>query len=165
MNILQKINTAFNKMEGALLVVLLSIMVVLAFWQVMMRNLFHGGFMWGDILIRHIVLWLGFLGGALATSHQRHIHIDALAHFLSPRVKSVVGIITNLFGAVVCVILLNASLTFIHGEIDAQSMIFEGVPAWYTEIIIPVGFGLHMIHFLLRSGMNAFDAFRKGSAA
>jgi C4-dicarboxylate transporter DctQ subunit len=165
MIILQKINAAFNKMEGALLIFLLTILVVLAFWQVMMRNLFHGGFIWGDILLRHIVLWLGFLGGALATSHQRHIHIDALAHYLLPRIKSAVGIVTNLFGAVVCVLLLNASLTFIQGEFEAKSMIFEGVPAWYAQLIIPIGFGLHVIHFLLRSGMNAFDAFRKGSVA
>jgi C4-dicarboxylate transporter, DctQ subunit len=165
MNALQKINSFFNKMEGALLILLLSIMVVLAFYQVMMRNLFHGGFLWGDVLLRHIVLWLGFLGGALATSHQRHIHIDALAYFLSPRVKSFIGIFTNLFGAVVCILLVNASFTFIQGEIEAKSMIFEGVPAWYTEVIIPIGFGLHVIHFLLRSGMNGFDAFRKGRAA
>jgi TRAP-type C4-dicarboxylate transport system permease small subunit len=165
MNILRKINDAFNKLEGALLIVLLSIMVVLAFWQVMMRNLFHGGFVWGDIVLRHIVLWLGFLGGALATSHQRHIHIDALAHYLPPRIKSILGIFTNLFGAVVCLLLLQASLTFIQGEKDAQSMIFEEIPAWYTQIIIPIGFGLHVIHFVLLSGMSAFEAFRKGEVA
>ena len=165
MSTLQKINAAFNKMEGALLIVLLSVMVVLAFWQVMMRNLFHGGFTWGDVLLRHIVLWLRFLGGALATSHQRHIHIDALAHYLSPRIKSFVGIFTNLFGAFVCILLLNASMTFIQGEFEAKSMIFEGVPAWYMQIIIPVGFGLHVIHFLLMSGMNAFEAFQKGRVA
>lgn len=164
MNVLSRINDSFHKLETALLIFLLSIMILLAFWQVMMRNLFHGGFVWGDILLRHIVLWLGFLGGALATGNQRHIHIDALAHFLPPRVRSAVAVVTNLFGAAVCILLLNASLTFIQGEIDARSVIFEGIPAWYTEVIIPIGFGLHVLHFLLRSGMNALEAIRPGGA-
>ena len=165
MRLLQRINEAFNKLEGGLLIVLLSVMVVLAFYQVMMRNLFHGGFVWGDIVLRHIVLWLAFLGGALATSHQRHIHIDALAHYFPPRIKSFVAVFTNLFGAVVCMILLNASTKFIQGEFEANSMLFENIPVWYTQIIIPAGFGLHVIHFLLRSGMNGIDAFTKGADA
>jgi TRAP-type C4-dicarboxylate transport system permease small subunit len=162
--ILTRINAAFNALETALLIFLLSIMIVLAFYQVLMRNLFHGGFVWGDILLRHIVLWLGFLGGALATSNQRHIHIDALAYFLSPRVRTAVAVVTNLFGAAICLLLLDASLTFIRGEVEAHSMIFEGIPAWYTELIIPIGFGLHVLHFILRSGMNAVETVRPGGA-
>jgi C4-dicarboxylate transporter DctQ subunit len=161
---LTQINDAFHTFETALLVFLLSVMIVLAFYQVMMRNLFHGGFVWGDILLRHIVLWLGFLGGALATGNQRHIHIDALAHFLNPRLRASLGVLTNLFGAAVCFLLLQASLTFIRVEIEAQSMIFEGIPAWYTEIIIPIGFALHILHFLLRSGMNGIEAVHPGGA-
>ncbi|MBI5464250.1 MAG: TRAP transporter small permease, partial [Ignavibacteriales bacterium] len=92
MKILSKINTTLNRLETSLLILLLSFMVLLAFYQVMMRNLFSGGFVWGDIVLRHIVLWLGFLGGALATSNQRHIHIDAFAHFLPERLKHAIHI-------------------------------------------------------------------------
>jgi len=151
MKVLTRINAAFNALETALVILL-------------MRNLFHGGFVWGDILLRHLVLWLGFLGGALATSHQRHIHIDALAHFLPARGRSAVAVFTNLFGAAICALLLAASVTFIGGEMDARSTVFEGVPAWYTELIIPAGFGLHILHFLIRSGMNAVEALRPGEA-
>lgn len=165
MNVLLKINNSFNKLETVLLIFLLSVMVVLSFWQVVLRNLFSGGYIWADILLRHIVLWLGFLGGALATSTERHIHIDALAHFLPGRVRSFVGIFTNLFGAAVCYLLLQASITFIQVEIDAKSVVFEGIPSWYAQIIIPAGFGLHIIHFVLRSGMDGLKAMKKELSA
>ncbi len=165
MTILRKINNALRHAEEAVVVVLLSVMVVLAFYQVAMRNLASGGFVWGDILLRHIVLWLGFLGGALATSYDRHINIDAFAHFMPERAKQFTAVVTNLFAAAVCVILLLAAVTFVKNEIDAQSTVYESVPAWYTELIIPIGFGLHAVHFVLRAAMKAVEALKGQEAA
>lgn len=164
MNLVKRIDERINQIEGGLLILLLGIMVVLAFLQVVLRDLFSTGIAWGDILLRQLVLWIGFLGGALATSKQRHIHIDALAHFMSPRVKAGVGIFTNLFGAVICAILCQASLRFLESEIEANTMILAQIPVWYAEIIIPVGFGLHVIHFLIRASLSTSEAFQKESA-
>lgn len=163
MKLVQKIDQWFNRLEGGLLIFLLSIMVILAFLQVALRNLFSTGIPWGDILLRQIVLWLGFLGGTLATSKERHIHIDAFAHFMSPRVKAAVRIFTNLFGAVVCLILAQAAVRFVQSEIEANTMMFKQIPVWYAEVIIPFGFGLHAIHFLIRSSLSASEALQKES--
>ena len=161
MKILRTIDDRMTVLEGGILIFLLTVMMLLAFFQVVLRSAFSSGIVWADILLRHIVLWLGFLGGALATSKQRHIHIDAFAHYLSPRVRSAFGVFTNLFGAMVCILLTMASVRFIEGEIEANSLVYEGIPSWYAQIIIPVGFGLHVAHFLLRSMLNTGEALRK----
>ncbi|MCK7524997.1 MAG: TRAP transporter small permease [Ignavibacteriales bacterium] len=62
-------------------------MVLLAFAQVILRNVFGTGLVWGDTIVRHMVLWAGFVGGALASYEGRHISIDALTKFFPPRVK------------------------------------------------------------------------------
>ncbi len=150
MKLLQRLDALLNKVEGILLILLLVVMLVLAFLQVVLRNFFSFGFLWADIVLRHLVLWIGFLGAALATSQERHISIDAFTRFLHPRLKHAVRVVTNLFASVVCYYLMTAAVTFIESEADAGTTVYDSIPGWYAGIIIPLGFGLLMIHFAVR---------------
>ena len=162
MNILKRIDKALTKAEEVVLITLLSVMVVMAFLQVVLRNLFSSGIFWADILLRHLLLWLGFLGAAIATSENRHINIDALRRFLSPRVRSAVEVLTDLFAAGICFLLAKASWTFVQGEIAGRSTVFENIPSWYAQIIIPLGFGLLVVHFVIRAILRAGGAAPEG---
>jgi C4-dicarboxylate transporter DctQ subunit len=155
MKFLKAIDRALTQTEQAILITLLSVMVVMSFLQVVLRNLFSSGFLWADILLRHILLWLGFLGAAIATSENRHINIDALRRFLSPRIRSAVEVLTDLFAAIVCFFLARASWVFVQGEIAGRATLVSDIPAWYGEIIIPVGFGLLVVHFVIRAILRA----------
>ena len=154
MKILLRLDTALTRIEGALLVLFLSVMVVLSFVQVVLRNGFSESLLWGDILLRHLVLWIGFIGAALATSKDRHINIDALTRFLTPRLKTIAGILTNSFAAVVCFFLFRASLTFLNNELAEASTVFGDIPSLYSQIIIPTGFGLIVVHFVIRIAVS-----------
>ena len=163
MRLLKKIDRWLNKAESSLLVVLLILMVFLAFAQVVLRIVFSSGIIWGDIFLRHSVLWVGFLGGALGISEKRHINIDALTHYMTPRVHSAVAILTNLFGAFFCVLLSIAAVNFVTDEISSGSTVFNGIPSWYAEIIIPVGFGLFVFHFIVRAAGSVEELRKKES--
>ena len=162
MKILKKIDLALNKAEGALLILMLSTMVVVAFGQVMLRNVFHTGVLGADILLRHLVLWIGFLGAAIATSEERHINIDALRRFLSHRIRSTVDVLTDVFAAVVCYYLMNAAWVFVKSEMASGHMVYKEIPVWCVQIIIPIGFGLLMVHFTIRAFLRAHGLKRKG---
>jgi TRAP-type C4-dicarboxylate transport system permease small subunit len=164
MKILKTIDSIFNKIEGAVLIFLLLVMLFMAFGQVVLRNFFSGGIVWGDILLRHLVLWLGFLGAALATSGERHLNIDILTRYLPDRLKGVVATLSNVFAAVVCFLLFQASFTFIQFDIANNNTVFAEIPSWYAEIIIPVGFGLLTFHFIVRAILDAGKALQKGAA-
>lgn len=164
MKILKSIDSAINKIEGAVLIFLLLVMLFMAFGQVVLRNVFTGGIVWGDILLRHLVLWIGFLGAALATSGERHINIDILTRYLSERLKGLVATLSNVFAAVVCFLLFKASLTFIEFEIANNNTTFAEIPSWYIQIIIPVGYGLVAFHFIVRAILDAGKALQKGAA-
>jgi len=165
MKILKSIESVLNKIEGAVLIFLLLVMLFMAFGQVVLRNLSTGGIVWGDILLRHLVLWIGFLGAALATSGERHITIDILTRYLSDRFKGVVATVSNVFAAVICFLLFRASLTFIEFEISNNNTVFSEIPSWYAQIIIPVGYGLLTFHFIVRAILDADKALRKGATA
>ena len=164
MKTLKTIDSILNKIEGAVLIFLLLVMLFMAFGQVLLRNISSGGFVWGDILLRHLVLWIGFLGAALATSGERHINIDILTRYLPERLNGAVAALSNVFAAIVCFLLFRASLTFIEFEITNNNTIFSGVPSWYAQIIIPVGYGLLAFHFIVRAILDAGKALQKGAA-
>ena len=151
MNLLKRIDKALTRFEGYVLITLLFIMVVMAFLQVVLRNLFSSGILWADVFLRHLLLWLGFLGAAIATSENRHINIDAVRRFLSKRMRSAVEVLTDSFAAVVCFMLARASWTFVQGEITDHRVLFGDIPSWYAQVIIPVGFGLLVMHFAIRA--------------
>lgn len=162
MKILKFIDQTFTRIEGWLLILLLTVMVLLAFGQVILRNLFSGGLVWGDVVLRHLVLWIGFLGAALAAAQERHITVDALTRFLSSRTKAVVAVVTDLFAAVVCFLLYRASTTFLEFEIADKHTFVAEIPSWYAQVIIPAGFLLLSFHFLVRLVVSVESAVKGG---
>jgi len=148
--LLSKIDSTLNKIETTILIALFIGMLLMAFLQVILRNFFSGGIIWGDILLRHLVLWIGFLGAALATSNERHLNIEILKRFLSEKQRYFVSALTNLFAALICYLLFKASLTFIQFEIANENVIYANIPSWIAEVIIPVGYVMLVIHFIIR---------------
>jgi TRAP-type C4-dicarboxylate transport system permease small subunit len=161
MNLLRRVNTLLTRLETVLLVALLATMVLLSFLQVLLRNLFGTGLLWADPLVRYLVLWVGFLGAALATSSDRHISIDALTRFFPPRAKCAVKSITTLFAGVTCGFLFNSSITFLSGEKASGSVAFLSIPSWIALSIIPAGYVLLTAHFLLVAAENALATVKK----
>jgi len=151
MKFLEIINKNIEKIESALLVLIVSVMVLLAFTQVVLRNLFDQGILWGDIFLRHLVLWVGFIGASLATRQEKHITIDLFGRMVTGRWKSLVQVLTDLFSAGVCLLLARAGWNFVMEERVAGTIIFNNIPAWYFQIIIPVGFLMMTFRFLILS--------------
>jgi len=157
---LEKLNSWIEGAETFVLILVLGIMVVFAFLQVVLRNVFNEGILWGDIFLRHLVLWVGFLGASLATREQKHINIDIFSRFISDRGKVVVRAVSNLFSVFICYLLADAGWTFIQDEQMMGSVIFADIPAWYFQIIIPIGFFLMSFRFMILALGNIVEVFR-----
>jgi TRAP-type C4-dicarboxylate transport system permease small subunit len=151
------------KVEISFLVLFLTIMVLLAFLQVVLRNVFSTGIMWADTFLRYLVLWVGFLGAAVATQEERHINIDALTRFFSPFLKNLISILTNAIAAVTCYYMLKASMDFIRIGLSPDLTLFSNIPMLYFVIIVPIGFGLMALHFSLRVIIKIILAFNQSN--
>jgi C4-dicarboxylate transporter DctQ subunit len=163
---LRSLSRVFTRVEGWLLVLMLGLMVVLAFLQVLLRNVFGTSLGWGDVLVRQLVMWAGFIGAAVAASEERHISIDALTKFLAKRWAHVVRMITSAFAAVVAGFLANAAWGLVASERqNPNADLLPGLPEWVGLAIIPVGYMLIAIHFAINVVINAFLASGKGEEA
>ena len=151
MNRWDRADESIDRAEQILLVVLLSSMIVIAFLQIVLRNLFSTGLAWGDPLVRNLVLWIGFIGAALATKEGKHINIDVVSRWMPPLGKGLTEFLTELFSFFVCGLLTSAALKFVKNEAQMGNVAFLGIPGWIAEIILPVVFGLMALRFGLRS--------------
>ena len=136
-----------NHVEQILLVLMLSLMIFIAFLQIILRNFLSTGLTWGDPLVRNFVLWIGFIGAAIATREGKHITIDVTLQWKPSFAKTLIAAITHLFSLLICGLLTFGALKFIKNEIQMRTITFGEIPSWIPEIILPVTFGLMTFRF------------------
>jgi TRAP-type C4-dicarboxylate transport system permease small subunit len=161
MDQLERIDEAIDRIETVLIVVFLSSMMILAFLQIFLRNVFTTGLVWGDMLLRNLVLWIGFIGATLATREGKHINIDIISRSFSPSVRGWVEFGIHLFSLLICGLLTYASLKFIRNEAQMGTATLLGIPIWILEVILPVTFALMSFRFALRS-MKSIASLKTG---
>ncbi len=136
-------------LEDTLLVVLLTVMMVLAVVQILLRNLFDAGLTWADPLLRVIVLWLALAGALAATRADNHINLDVVSRLLPAPARAATRALTDLFAAAVCGVLAYHGARLVQMDWLAGTAAFGAVPAWLCELIIPLGFALMGLRFVL----------------
>lgn len=147
----ERLDEVIDRIETILVVLFLSAMMILAFLQIFLRNVFTTGLAWGDVLLRNLVLWIGFIGATLATREGKHINIDIFSRSLSPSMRTFVEFGTHVFSFFICGLLTYASLKFIKNEAQMGTTTLLGIAIWILEIILPITFGLMAFRFALRS--------------
>ena len=173
--ILKIIDKALAKVEGWFIIAFLSIMVTLTFLQVLLRalfiygdlhwaNAFMGRLDWAEPLVRLSVLWITFLGASLVTGENRHIKIDLLSGLLHGRRLPCRELLLCMASALVCAVMLRASLTYITMEMTSGVSLFQGVPMWVGQLILPAGFALLLFRFIFRGLLEGIEFFRGGGA-
>lgn len=163
METLRKLERWLLGAEKFLLIGLILVIVSLSFLQVVLRGLLAGGFLWADTFLRHLVLWVGFLGAAVAAGENKQFAMDAAARVFKGRTKAVLESIAHAFTIAVCAFMAHASWKFMIMEREFAGPLFSigdkiHVPIWYFEIILPVGFALILAHYTIKLIMALIDA-------
>ena len=117
--------------------------------QVLLRNVFASGLFWADALLRHLVLWLAFVGASLATRERRHLSMQVLGTGLPAWGQASLTLLTDLAALVVCAVLMHAAWKFVRFEQSAGLVLAFGVPAWLAQSIMPLGFLSMTLRFLV----------------
>lgn len=128
------------RVEDFILIFLLLTMISMAVLQIVLRNTIGAGIVWGDTLVRILVLWTGLVGAMAATRQNNHININIVTRYLSSRNTVLVNAVTLFFTAVVCLVTAWYSLAFVRMEFEFSTPAFAGVPGWVCQSIIPVAF-------------------------
>jgi len=148
-----------GSIEDALLVILLATMIGLAAWQILARNIFDTAIIWGDPLLRALVLWVGFLGAVAAARDDRQINVDVVSRFVDEPWRSRIRVLTDLFTASVSGFLAWQAFRFVKDAWAYEEIAFASVPLWLTASVLPLAFGLLSMRYLLLTGFHLGRSF------
>ncbi len=145
----QRVEQWIATLERSAIVVSFAALLGLGLLQILLRNVFASGLFGVDELLRHWVLWLGFLGASLATREQRHLRIDILSRVLPAPYQPWLDCGVNLFALVGCALLAQSAWAFVRGEFITGTTLTVGIAAWIAQGIIPLSFGLMTCRFAI----------------
>ncbi len=145
----RRVQSFLRRVEDTLLVVLVLMIIGMAVTQIALRNLFDTGIVWGDIMVRILVLWIGMVGAMVASRKGEHINIDIVSRYLPHHLKKIVGSLVEFATFMVCTAAAYYSVKFVLGEFYYGEMAFAGVPFWLCESIIPLAFAVIALRYFL----------------
>lgn len=133
--------------ENIILVLMLLAMLGVAVTQIVMRNVFSGGFVWSDEFLRLTVLWVALLGSMAAARDHRHLRIDMLSRYLSASVSRWTDLVVELFTTGVCTVLAYYSYLFVAETREYEDLAFGDQPLWWFQAILPIGFAVIALRY------------------
>jgi C4-dicarboxylate transporter DctQ subunit len=125
----------------------LTVMILVVLCQIVLRNFFNSGLSFGDDLVRHLVLWVVFLGASVAARENRHIRIDIMARVFPPQISRYIDGLVALFSTAICFTMSWAAFMFVREEFGSGfTMNMFNTPIWVMETIIPAGYFIIAVH-------------------
>jgi TRAP-type C4-dicarboxylate transport system permease small subunit len=146
---------ALEKLLGVALIVA----VLYNFVNVIGRYVFGETFISADEVQIYIMVYIAFLGAALATWRRVHLRMDVLVHRLPRRVRAGLAAAELALVLVLAVFVLYVSSGYVKqmAGLDARSQ-NAGIPMWIPHSAIVLGFGLIAILAVLQ----IVQLFKKG---
>ena len=146
---------ALEKLLGAALIVA----VLYNFVNVVGRYVVGWTFISADEVQIYIMVYIAFLGAAVATWRRLHLRMDVLVHRLPQRLQTVLSVIELGLIIVLAALVLYVSSGYVKqmAGLDARSQ-NAGIPMWLPHSAIVIGFGLIAVLAVLQF----VQLFRKG---
>lgn len=119
----------------------LCLMTVLIIMQVFYRYALNDPLTWSEELARLCMIWLGFLGSAVALSRGTHIRIEGLDVFLPVGLRKTVERVVEFLGAMLLLVMVVESVKLVLNT-RRQFMAALQIPVGYMYGAILVGMAL-----------------------
>ncbi len=130
-----------GRIERGLLVGAFAAIAILPLIEVAARPLAGIGFPGSIDLVRHLTLWIGFLGAIAAVPAGRHLALG-FATALNGRWRGTAEVVAAALTVAVCFLLAKAAFDMVVADSAARTVIAGLMPLWVAEAIMPAGFAL-----------------------
>jgi C4-dicarboxylate transporter, DctM subunit len=146
---------AGTRLERALLVFLLLAMVLLPAASTVARRLLDRELPGASILAQHMTLWVGFLGALLATATNHHLALSTLDFVPAGAPRRAARFLGQVVSAASCALLAWASVRLVRAEWNSQGVVAFGIRVAWSQLVMPVGFGVMALRFAWGAGKDA----------
>lgn len=128
--------------ENLLLILPLLAMLLLPVLEILLRRLFKTGISGSSILVQHLTLIVGMIGGAVAARDERLLALSPAQTLLKGRAKAAARVFSGGFGAAISAFLCVASFQYVLDMRPLRLVLAYSIPVWVVQMILPAGFGV-----------------------
>jgi C4-dicarboxylate transporter DctM subunit len=136
--------------ENVLITLCLAAMAVLPLLEMALRSttiVLRGS----SAIQSHLTLFVCMIGGAIAARDGRLLSLSTVTAFLKSGAKTAAQFFNGAVATSFTAILFIASLRFVLQEKEAGNILAYGVPIWWAEAILPLGFAVIALRLLRHS--------------
>ncbi|MGK0359238.1 MAG: C4-dicarboxylate transporter DctM subunit, partial [Bradymonadia bacterium] len=137
-----------RRVTNGVLVVLFGATILMPLLETLSRatGLFHINGSAG--YLKHLVLWLCFLGGLLATRERKQLQLSTAEFIPEGNARAAMRVVSHGVGAAICLVLAYAAWLVVQAHREGGKALTIGLPEWVSELIMPaalIGIALHMV--------------------
>ena len=148
---------ALYHLEDGLAGVALALMFVLPLAEIVLRRAAGTGIPGSIPFVQHLVLWVGFLGAAMAAREGTMLAL-ATGTFLPPGLaRDWAGTLAATVAAAVSMMLAVGAYELVLSEREAGTVIAAGITTWMAQTVLPFAFALIALRTVWTPNLNAIQ--------
>ena len=140
--------------EDLLLGIALLVMFVLPLAEIVLRRLLGYGIPGSIPIVQHLMLWVGFLGAAIAAREGTLLALATGTFLPAGRIKRSAELFSAAVGAAISALLCRGAIDLVLSEREAGTIITGAVRAWAGQLVLPLSFGLIALRLVWRSSAS-----------
>lgn len=164
MKAFQKVVNFFYKAIMYTVSAALAVMIMVAFIEVARRYLLGKSYIWADDLIRYIIVYVGFVGGAAAYRDNNLASLDLVTRLFPQKAQLILELAVNTIVTGAMVFLLCYSVQAVSAPSIKHSVgVGLKIPLWIPYMTLPIGFVI-MVLFSAEKYVGLFKRLLKGGS-
>lgn len=144
-----------SRLVEGLIILGATVIVAMVTTEVILRYIFSHSLIFTEELSRYLMVWIVFLGSALAIRDGSHIRISILVSRLSPRLQHLTQLTAYGLTLIFLTVITIEGLKILPRQLY-QMCITINISLFYFYLAIPVG-SILMVIFLLPSIQSVFS--------
>jgi C4-dicarboxylate transporter DctM subunit len=140
--------------ENAFATVAFIAMVFLPLVEIVLRRALGIGVPGSGPIVQHLVLWVGFLGAAIAARDGKLLALASGTFIPAGRARRVIDVATAAVAAAAATVLAWGAVELVRIERETGTIIGAGIPAWTAQLVLPAGFAVIAARLVWRAGAS-----------
>lgn len=139
------------RVEDAVSATALTAMAVIPLLEIALRRLFGTGIPGAGPIVQHLVLWVGFLGAAIAARDGKLLALASGAFIPAGRARRIADMFSAAVASCMAALLARGGVELFLIERESSGTIGAGIPTWVAQIGLPLGFALIAVRLVWRA--------------
>ena len=120
----------------------LSLLMIIPLADIALRKVVPTGVSGSMIFVQQLTLLIGMLGACIAARENRLLALSTLGMLLQGSWKIAASLFTGACSASIAALLCGAGVQFVWTERTAGKFLPYGIPAWWVQMLLPLGFAV-----------------------